>query len=310
MFAWNPAAIRPGRTAGGVPALILLGLLLPAVVASAQEASGGISSRLRLLDNLKAKAYSGKPIDFFAINSSLRSVIAELEKIGGFRLDMDPAIDGRVTYRIPNIPWDEALATVLADNALRIDIDLNGEGFKIFRGDPVTLTFGKSGRAKFFMFLYAHFFRIAAGIVLLAAVIVGWLLYRKRRARLRPTPQKALLSADAAESIKKKLLYLLESEKLYRDENLSLQTLADKLGISSHQLSWVINEGLQQSFVSLVNGYRIEEVKGRLSDPSFDHSSILQAALDAGFNTKSSFNRSFKKITGLTPSEYKKTVAR
>jgi len=303
---------RSGRTPRGAPALVLLGLLLAAaVVASGQENSaGGILSRQRLLDNLKAKTYSGTPIDLVLSNASLRTVIAELEKAGGFRLDLDPAIDGRVTYRIKNIPWDEALASVLADNALRIDADLAGEGFKVYRGDVVTLAFNKPGRAKFVLFLYANLFRIAAGVVILAAALVGLRLYAKRRARRRSTPKKALLPAEAVELARKKLLYLLEAEKIYRDEGLTLRSLADKLAISPHQLSWIINEVLHLSFSTLVNGYRVEEVKGRLSDPSFNHSSVLQAALDAGFNTKAAFNRAFKKSTGMTPSEYKRTASR
>ena len=315
MVVWGyrgEAEARAGLVEKQLLILILLGLLLPAAVrASGQETSaGGISSPQRLLGNLKAKIYSGRPIDLLLSNASLRTVIAELEKAGGFRLDMDPAIDARVTYRIRNIPWDEALATVLADNALRIDVDMAGEGFKIFRGDPVTLTFNKPGRAKFVLFLYAHLFRIAAAGVLLTAVIVGLRLYGKRRVRRRLTPKKALLSADLVEPTRKKLLYLLEAERIYRDENLTLQTLAEKLAVSPHQLSWIINEVLHLSFSTLVNGYRVEEVKSRLSERDFNQTSILQAALDAGFNTKAAFNRAFKKTTGMTPSQFKKTVSR
>ena len=310
----NRAADRSGRALKGAPALIILGLLLTAAVAvhaPGQDASAsGIPSPQGLLDNLRSKTYSGRPIDLVLSNAGLRTVIAELEKAGGFRLDMDPAIDDRVTYRIRNIPWDEALATVLADNALRIDLDLAGNGFKIYRGNMVSLAFNKPGRAKVVLFLYKHLYRIAAGVVLLAAVIVGLRLYGKRRARRRLAPKKALLPAAAVEPTRKKLLYLLEAERIYRDEDLTLQTLAEKLAVTPHQLSWIINEVLHLSFATLVNGYRVEEVKGRLSDPSFNHSSILQAALDAGFNTKAAFNRAFRKATGMTPSQFKKTVSR
>ena len=323
MAEGNRATTRSGRRLRGAPALALLllpillfGLLLPAAAASSivsagqETPAGGVASPQRLLENLKGKTYSGKRIDLVLPNASLQSVIAELEKAGGFRLDLDPAIDDRVTYRIKNIPWDEALATVLADNGLRIDIDMAGEGFKVFRGDPVTLTFNKPGRAKFVLFLYKYLFEIAAGLVILAAAIFGSRLYGKRRARRRLAPKKALLPAEAVEPTRKKLLYLLEAERIYRDEDLTLQSLADKLDVSPHQLSWIINEVLHLSFSTLVNGYRIEEVKGRLSDPSFNHSSILQAAFDSGFNTKAAFYRAFKKATGMTPSEFKKTVSR
>jgi AraC-like DNA-binding protein len=52
------------------------------------------------------------------------------------------------------------------------------------------------------------------------------------------------------------------------------------------------------------------EVKDRLSDPNFDHSPILQVAFDAGFNSKAAFNRAFKKQTGMTPSQFKRTDPR
>jgi AraC-like DNA-binding protein len=301
-----------GRTLRDVLAFVLLGLLFPAAIAaSGQEATqGGIASPQRLLDNLKTKTYSGRPIDLDLPNASLRTVIAELEKAGGFRLDLDPAVDDRVTYRIRNIPWDEALATVLADNGLRLELDLAGEGFKVFRGDHVVLAFNKPVRAKFVLFLYSNLYRIAAGVVLLIAVIVGLRLHGRRRARRRLTPKKALLPADAVEPTRKKLLNLLEVEKVYRDEDLTLQTLAGKLAVSPHQLSWIINDVLHVSFSTLVNGYRVEDVKGRLSDPSFDHTSILKAAMEAGFNTKASFNRAFKTHTGMTPSQFKKAASR
>jgi len=300
---------RTPRIANG---LFLAGLLLSAAVfASGQETSpAGISSPERLLENLKTKTYSGKPIDLVLSNASLQTVIAELQKAGGFEFSMDPAIDDRVTYHMQNIPWDEALAAVLTDNGLSISLIPGGKGFKVYRGRLVTLAFNKPGRAKFVLFLYSHLYHIAAGIVLLAVLIVGWLLYRKRRTRLRQTPKKALLPAEAIEPAKKKLLYLMESERVYRDENLTLQSLAEKMAVTPHQLSWIINEVLHLSFASLVNGYRVEEVKGRLADLSFDHSSILEAALDAGFNTKAAFNRAFKKAAGMTPSQFKKTVSR
>jgi AraC-like DNA-binding protein len=306
-------------TEGKLRALVVLGLLsaaAPACIAAqafAQEASqdafpGGISSPQRLLDNLKSKTYTGRPIDLDLPNASLRAVVAEIEKAGGFRLSMDPAIDARVTYRMRGIPWDEALATVLADNGLNIHIDLAGTGFKIFRGKVVALVFNEPGRAKAVMFLYKYLYWIAAGLIALAA-LAGFILYRKRRARRRQGPKKALLPAEAVEPVRKKLARLLEDERIYRDENLTLQTLAAKLSVTPHQLSWVINDVLHCSFATLVNGYRVDEVKARLSEASFNHDSILQAALDAGFGTKAAFNRAFKRATGMTPSEYKKSAS-
>ncbi len=88
------------------------------------------------------------------------------------------------------------------------------------------------------------------------------------------------------------------------DDAVSLNSLAEQLGIPSRQLSQLINEKLDKSFYDLINFYRIEEAKRQLSDESGDKS-ILEIIYDIGFNTKSSFNRAFKKETGMTPSEFK-----
>ncbi len=98
----------------------------------------------------------------------------------------------------------------------------------------------------------------------------------------------------------------MEIEKIYRDDTLSLNTLAKKLHVSAHFLSQLINEQLGNSFYEMLNSYRIEEVKLRLTDPAEAEIPILTIAYDAGFSTKSSFNRYFKKFTGTTPSQFKK----
>jgi AraC-like DNA-binding protein len=99
----------------------------------------------------------------------------------------------------------------------------------------------------------------------------------------------------------------LEEEKPYRDRELTIFDLSDQLQIPRHFLSEVINEQLGKNFYTLVNEYRIEEVKKRMVDPAYKHLTILAIAYDAGFNSKSSFNTIFKQKTGMTPSEYLKS---
>ena len=293
-----------------LPGLCLLNLL--ALPSSGQEAAAEarISPR-ELLDNLAAKKYSGRRIDLISINAGLQEVMAKLEEAGAIRLQLDPSINDKVTYRMRDIPWDEALATVLADNRLNMLPNLEGTGFKIGRGVKIVLALDDPGRAKFILFLYQHLLQIAAGLVLLSALLAGLWLFRRSRVRLRANNnKKALLPPDTAERIKNELVHLLKDERLYRDEDLTLQSLAEKLAVSPHQLSWIINEELRVSFPSLVNGYRIEDVKSRLADPASDKTSILQIAMDAGFNTKASFNRAFKLQTGMTPSQFKRSLPR
>ncbi len=120
--------------------------------------------------------------------------------------------------------------------------------------------------------------------------------------------ERSGLSTSLAESYRKRLLQLMESDCLYVDSDLTLSTLADRLAISPHNLSQVINAQLQLNFFDFVNQYRVDKVKRDLSDASKQHLTLLAIGLDAGFNSKSSYNGVFKKHTGLTPSEFKRRL--
>jgi AraC-like DNA-binding protein len=100
----------------------------------------------------------------------------------------------------------------------------------------------------------------------------------------------------------------MESYKPYLDRELNIYDLSQQLKIPRHFLSEVINEHMGKNFYNLINDYRVEEVKKRMVDPAFRHLTILAIAYDSGFNAKSSFNTIFKEKTGMTPSEYQKSV--
>ncbi len=118
--------------------------------------------------------------------------------------------------------------------------------------------------------------------------------------------QKSGLDRDQAEQYISRLLRIMEEKKLYRNSELKLADLADELKISSHNLTEIINHYLGQSFYDFVNSYRVEEVKRQLQDPESEDATLLAIGLDAGFNSKSTFNAVFKKQTGMTPSQYRK----
>ena len=104
-----------------------------------------------------------------------------------------------------------------------------------------------------------------------------------------------------------KLLHLLEEEKLYRQENITLMSLAKELDIPPRYLSQIVNERMNKNFRDLINGYRIEEAKTLLTAPPGKKDySILEIAFEVGFNSKEVFNRSFKKYTGMTPTQFKR----
>lgn len=112
------------------------------------------------------------------------------------------------------------------------------------------------------------------------------------------------LKKTDSEEYLKKLLDYMENEKPYLDTKLGLKELAENLDISLHHLSQVINEQLGKNFFEFVNEYRVAEVKSLLKNPKYKRYTLLAIAYDSGFNSKSSFNSVFKKITGFTPSKY------
>jgi AraC-like DNA-binding protein len=102
-----------------------------------------------------------------------------------------------------------------------------------------------------------------------------------------------------------RIVHALERDALYRDAELTLDRLAAHVGLAPNAVSQAINAGLGQSFADVVNGYRLADVQRRLSGPDESRRSLLTIALDAGFNSKTTFNRVFKDRTGLTPREYR-----
>jgi len=100
----------------------------------------------------------------------------------------------------------------------------------------------------------------------------------------------------------------MEAGFFYRDTELSLSALADRLGIHTHELSRIINNGLKKSFNDFVNEYRVRDVAQKMQDPAYDHITLLGIAYEAGFNSQSSFTRIFKQVTGKSPLEYKNNL--
>jgi AraC-like DNA-binding protein len=103
------------------------------------------------------------------------------------------------------------------------------------------------------------------------------------------------------------LLSILENEKLYLNPELVLQDLADRMHTSSKILSQVINQRSGLNFFDFINSYRCEEVKSIMADAD-PKVTILEIMYQAGFNSKSSFNKEFKKLNGVTPTEYRRSV--
>lgn len=125
----------------------------------------------------------------------------------------------------------------------------------------------------------------------------------------KPKYEGYQLDDEIAAAYAKEARDLMEKEKLYRNPYLTLPELAKKLKLSANTLSQVLNGYCGQTFYNFVNTYRLEEVISMMRDPKNDGKSILKLSIEAGFNTKSTFNNIFKKQTGLTPAEFRKNIA-
>ena len=104
-----------------------------------------------------------------------------------------------------------------------------------------------------------------------------------------------------------KLKSFMHQHKPFQEPELTLAQLSDKVKIPTHYLSQVINEKLEVNFLDFINNYRVKEAQVKLIDPTLSHYTILAIAYEAGFNSKSTFYAAFKKVTGMTPSQFRKT---
>ncbi len=120
--------------------------------------------------------------------------------------------------------------------------------------------------------------------------------------------ERSGLKPEKAKMYEAQLREYMEQEKPYLDPALSVYTLAEKLEIPRHHLTQVINECFQKNFYAFVNDYRVEEVQRMILDPKFSHFNLSALGLEAGFKSKTAFNNNFKKVTGLTPSEWRRNM--
>ncbi|MDT0608182.1 helix-turn-helix transcriptional regulator [Croceitalea rosinachiae] len=126
--------------------------------------------------------------------------------------------------------------------------------------------------------------------------------------RLFPKYEKSGLTTSLSIELKNHLEQLFKNEKIYKENDISLEMVAQKLNTSRHNASQVINEHFNLSFHELVNKYRIEEAKKMLIDDQRRNLNIIDVAYEVGYNNKVTFNKAFKKDTNLTPSQFQREI--
>ena len=179
------------------------------------------------------------------------------------------------------------------------------------------ISFGIIHAAGFQLLEYINSFHTVAAVLVINIFVIGF--YGLRQTTIFTNASFAAntenqsdgkykfssLKDEDADSLAKQLDDYMVREKPYLNSQLSIDELAESLRTKKHQLSQVINDKKELNFFNYINSYRIEEFKSRINDPDYKHLSLLGVALDAGFNSKSTFNHIFKKSEGMTPTEYK-----
>ncbi|KFC23937.1 helix-turn-helix domain-containing protein [Epilithonimonas lactis] len=163
--------------------------------------------------------------------------------------------------------------------------------------------------------------RIKIGILVSQLFIICWYLYKalNHPGLFRNIDSRLKLVADMVledqktepETLNDDLLKLkkyMSDEKPFLDPALTIQDISEAMNVPFRELSVLINHQLGQHFYDFVNTYRIETAMEILRDPSKSKVTILEILYEVGFNSKSSFNTAFKKHTGNTPTEYRKSL--
>jgi AraC-like DNA-binding protein len=118
---------------------------------------------------------------------------------------------------------------------------------------------------------------------------------------------KSALDDVVRKRIERKLQQALQIDQIFKRSNLKLRDLCDHINESTHYVSQVINQVMDTSFYELINQHRVEAAKIILRGDTKE--SVINIAMEVGFNSKSTFNLAFKRITGLTPKEYKASTS-
>jgi len=143
--------------------------------------------------------------------------------------------------------------------------------------------------------------------LLSAIMIIAIAAAVQLRPEVRVAGRVALRPLPGTESWQKGiwLKQMMKNGHYYQDPELTLTSLAEKLDLSAHELSRIINAGLKKSFPDFINAYRVAAVIRKMQDPAYDRLNLAGIGYDSGFNSKSTFYRIFKDMTGKSPADYK-----
>lgn len=142
--------------------------------------------------------------------------------------------------------------------------------------------------------------------ILINALFTYSLVYAHQLLDTRSEDTRAPTEDKPSESAIDRVRNAMETDKVYLQQNLNIEQFSAHLDLPVKEVSSVINKHFGTNFFEFINTYRVAEAKRLLADPSLADKTILDILLDSGFNSKSAFHRFFKRLAGMSPSEYRK----
>lgn len=118
------------------------------------------------------------------------------------------------------------------------------------------------------------------------------------------------VSARPLDSTIDKIMDGIVNQKLYLNQSLNVEQFSAKIGVPYRDVSYAINKTFGTNFFEFINSYRIEESKRYLADEKYKDMTIMDILLESGFNSKSAFQRFFKRLTGVSPTEFRREALR
>ena len=168
----------------------------------------------------------------------------------------------------------------------------------------------------YFFFTKSRIPFLIVGSVVFLFIVVNIIIFKSLKqprlfAGVEETPRyknSPLTETDLREYCLQLERYMNE-EKPFLVNSLTIDSLAEKTSIPARYLSQVINERYNKNFFDFINSYRVEEAKDYLRMPNKKKMTVLQILYEVGFNSKAAFNRAFVKYTGMSPTEFRKTIS-
>lgn len=144
--------------------------------------------------------------------------------------------------------------------------------------------------------------------IMINLLFVYSIVYARRllAATMQQDRQKKIIANELSDETVAKVTKAVEIDRLFLEQNINIDQFARRIGLTSRDVSNTINSHFNSNFFEFINKYRVEEAQRLLSSDQHREASILDILYDSGFNSKSAFNRFFKRIVGISPSEYRK----